>query len=225
MKETVIDTIKSREIKMHTRGYFVARAIFLIIIAVVLFLFIFILTTFMIFALRLNGGFYAVGLGPSEWLVFLNALPWSLMLLSIALILILWILLRRYAVVYHQPFLYILLFLIVVMSLAYFSFSVNGINNQVFHYVSQNQIPLISSVYQFETAPASGVYRGQILLITTSSFILANGLGQTSTVLLLPRALWELGALRSGDYVLIFGHAAATDTIQGSDVERIQYYE
>ena len=225
MKDTVIDTIKNREIKMHTRGYFVARAIFLIFIAVLLFLFIFMLTTFMIFALRLNGGFYAVGLGPSEWLVFLNALPWSLMLLSIALILILWLLLRRYAVVYHQPFLYILLFLIVVISLAYFSFSVNGINDQIFHYVSHGQIPVITSVYEFETAPASGVYRGQIVLIATSSFILANELGQTSTVLMLPRAIWELGGLRSGDYVLIFGRVAATDTIQGSDLEKIQYYK
>jgi hypothetical protein len=225
MKDKVIDTIKSREVKMHSRGYFLARAILTIIAAALVFLFIFFVTTFIIFALQLNGGFYATGFGPSGWLIFLSALPWSLLLLSIALVLLLWILLRRYAVIYHQPFLYVLLMLVVVLSLAYFFLSASSLHGGIFRYVSRYPVPVVTGVYEFETTPMSGIYRGQVVALATSSFILANGLGQTSTVLLSPAASSELEGLEPGNYVIIFGHGVATATIDAAGVETIVDYQ
>lgn len=225
MKDKVINTIKSGEVKMHSRGYFLTRAIVTVIAAILLFLFIFFVTTFIIFALQLNGGFYATGFGPSGWLIFLGALPWSLLLLSIALVLILWMLLRRYAVVYHQPFLYILLLLVVVLSLAYFFLSTSSLHGGIFRYVSRYPVPVVTGVYEFETAPMSGIYRGQVVALATSSFVLANTLGQTSTVLMLPAAIGELRELGPGDYVIIFGRGVATATIDAAGVETIVDYQ
>jgi hypothetical protein len=224
MNDKVIDTIKSGEVKMHSRSYFVARAILIIIFSVLLFLFIFFVTTFIIFALQLNGGLYAAGFGPLGWLVFLSALPWSLLLLSIVLVLLLWMLLRRYAIVYHQPFLYVLLLLVVVISLACFFLSASSIHNGIYRYVSRYPVPVMTGVYEFETAPASGVYRGQVVALATSSFILANAAGQTSTVFVLPGAVGELVDIGPGDYVLIFGRGVATATIDAAGVETIVDY-
>lgn len=225
MKDKLIDTIKSGEVKMHSRGYFVARVIVTVIASVLLFLLIFFVATFIIFALQLNGGFYATGFGPSGWLIFLSALPWSLLLLSIALVLLLWILLRRYAIVYHQPFLYILLILIVVLSLAYFCFSTSSLHGGIFRYVSRYPVPVMTGVYEFETAPMSGIYRGQVIALATSSFILANAAGETSTVFMLPGTVRELANLEPGDYVIIFGRGVATATIDASGVETIVDYQ
>lgn len=225
MNDKVIDTIRGSGVKMRSRRYFVLRTILIGIGAVLLFFVILFVTTFIIFALQLNGGFYAAGFGPGGWVIFLGSLPWSLLLLSIALILILWILLRRYAVVYHQPFLYVLLLLVVVISLVYFFLSASAVHEGIFRYVSRNQIPVVTGVYEFETAPMSGIYRGEVVAIATSSFILGNSLGQTSTVWMLPVAVPELIELGPGDYVIIYGRGVATATIAAYGVEKIGDYQ
>jgi|GEM_PF-2443790 hypothetical protein len=225
MKDKVIDAIKSGGVKMHSRPYFIVRAVFVVLGAMLLFFLILFVATFMVFALQENGGLYAAGFGPSGWVVFLTSLPWSLLLLSIALILILWILLRRYSIIYHQPFLYVLLILIVVISLACFFLSAGLIHGGIYRYVSRNPIPVVTGVYEFETSPMNGVYRGEAIMIATSSFILENALGQTSTVLLVPGAASELGGISPGNYVIVFGRGVATATIEASGVETIVDYQ
>lgn len=223
-ENAVINTIKSGEIRMHSRSYFIARTLLAVVSAVLVFFFILFISTFIIFALQENGGFFATGFGPVGWLIFLGSLPWSLLLLSIALILVLWLLLRRYAIVYHQPFLYILLILIVVISLACFFFSAGAIHGGIYRYVSRNPIPVVTGVYEFETAPMNGIYRGEVVMLATSSFVLEDALGQTSTVFIIPAASSELEELGPGDYVIIYGRGVATATIQASGVETIMNY-
>ena len=215
----IIDTIKSGKAKMHSRAYFVAQAAVVLLGAILLFLLILFIATFIIFALQENGGFFAANFGPIGWRVFFSSLPWTMLLLSLALVLILWILLRRYSVVYHQPFLYILLLLIVVVSLSCLFISAGAIHGGIYRYVSRNPIPMLSGVYEFETAPADDVYRGQVAALSTSSFVLANDFGQTSTVLFMP------SGVEPGDYVIVFGHGVATATIQASGVETIVDYQ
>ncbi|MGD1003360.1 MAG: hypothetical protein ABR884_02175 [Minisyncoccia bacterium] len=217
--DEIINTIKSGETKMHSRAYFMARAALVLLAAVLLFLLILFVATFIVFALQENGGFFATNFGPAGWGAFFASLPWTLLLLSLALVLILWIVLRRYSVVYHQPFLYILLLLIVMVSLSCVFISAGSIHGGIYRYVSRNPIPVISGVYEFETAPAGGVYRGQVVTLSTSSFVLENILGQTSTVLVTPVGI------DPGDYVIVFGHGVATATIQASGVETIVDYQ
>lgn len=224
MKDKIINTIKNSEVKMRSRGYFIARAVLAIIVAiVVLFLLLFVIT-FILFTLRENGGFFAANFGPTGWGIFLESLPWSIFLLSIALLLVLWLLLRRYAIVYHQPFLYTLLILIVMVSIAALFLLPGSLQGGIFHYVSQNRIPMVTGVYEFETAPMNGVYRGQVAALATTSIILKSTSGQTSTVLMVPAVAAEIRAIVPGDYVIIFGRQVATATIEVSGVERMIEY-
>ncbi|HEY5221183.1 MAG TPA: hypothetical protein VIJ29_03535 [Candidatus Paceibacterota bacterium] len=225
MDDNIVNTIKSREIKMRSSAYFRWRSVFIVLAAILVFLVIIFVATFIIFALQQNGGFFATNFGPAGWEIFLFSLPWSFLLLSIVLILILWLLLRRYPIIYHQPFLYTLLTLIIVIALACFFLSASSIHGGIFRYVSKNQIPVVTGVYEFETAPMSGVYRGQVVVLATSSFILENGLGQTSTVIVVPGAWPELGEVTAGDYVIMFGHGIATATIEAYGLEPIVDYQ
>ena len=225
MEKNVIDTIKSRDIKMRSHAYFTVRAIFVILAAVLLLLLILFVCTFIIFALQQNGGFFATNFGPAGWETFLFSLPWSFLLLSIALILILWLLLRRYAIIYHQPFIYTLLILIIVIALTCFFLSAASIHGGIYRYISKNSIPVVTGVYEFETAPMSGVYRGQVAELSTSSFILENAFGQTSTVIVVPGAWPELSGVAPADYVILFGHGIATATIQAYGLESVVDYQ
>jgi len=199
MKDTdeVINIIKSTGAKMHSRRYFVAKTILAIVGAICLFFILLFVVSFIIFILQENGGLFATTFGPGGWLTFFYALPWSFLLLSIALILVLWLLLRRYAIIYHQPFIYILLFLIVIVSLTLFFLSASAIHGGIMRYTSRNQIPLVSGVYEFETTPMNGMYRGQVMFLATSSFVIEN----------------------------VFGHDVATATINAAGVETIVDYQ
>lgn len=226
-EEKIIEAIKSGKAKMRPRSYFITQAILALLGAVLLFIIIFFITTFIIFALQENGGLFAARFGPAGWGVFFTSLPWAMLLLSLALVLILWLLLRRYALVYHQPVLYIILILVVAISLASLFVSAGSIHGGIYRYVSANPVPVFSGVYALETAPAEGIYRGQVVAISTSSLLLADELGQTSTILFAPAApapLAELRDIEPGDYVIVFGRAVAPATIAASGAEKIVDY-
>lgn len=145
----VFEAIKSRQSKMRPRWYFVVQAGLMILAVVLMFALVLFLVSFIIFALEQNGGLFAIHFGLNGWYSFLNALPWSVLLLSLALILILAVLLKRYAFVYHQPFLYLLLVLIVVISLTSFFLAASSFHRGFLH----TNLPLIGSFYSYEMAP------------------------------------------------------------------------
>ena len=226
-EDNLLDTIKNGDVKMRSRGYFVARRVFKAVLVILFFLLLLFVITFILFALQENGGFYATNFGPVGWGVFLASLPWTIFLLSLALLLVLWLLVQRYSVAYHQPILYTLLILIFVVSItAIFLLPGSYLQGGIFRYASRNQIPVVTGFYTLETTPANGVYRGQVVAFSTSSFILEYALGQTSTVLFMPAGTSsELGGINPGDYVIVFGRRVATATIEASGVEKIVDYQ
>ncbi|HUC01854.1 MAG TPA: hypothetical protein VMA75_03035 [Candidatus Paceibacterota bacterium] len=221
----VIETIKSGKAKMRPRSYFIAQAVLAIIAAALLFFLILFLATFAIFSLEENGGLFAIDFGLSGWAIFFESLPWTVLLLSLAFILILWILLRRYPLVYQQPFLYTLLILIAAISLVSFFLSGPSLQGGLMQYAYENQLPLLSGVYKYETTPTRGIYRGEVVLMIANGFVLEDALGNTSTIFMAPGAGSELSAIGPGEYVLIFGRFVATSTIEASGLEKIVDYE
>ncbi len=218
----VIDQIKSHHTKMRPRWYFIIRAVLAIIGAVVLFLLVLFLLSFMLFALKEDGGLLAVNYGFTGWYVFLHALPWSLLFLSVALILTLALLLKRYAFIYHQPFLYSLLILIVVVSLGSFLLAATSFHQGIFRYASEDHLPFVQGVYQFEMAPPpGGIYRGEIAELIPGGFIIQEADGETSTVIIASDTGTGENAFNVGDYVIIFGHPYATATIEVFGIQRM----
>jgi hypothetical protein len=226
-EDKVLNTIKSGDVKMRPHGYFVARTVLRAILVLLFFLLLLFVITFILFVLQENGGFYAANFGPVGWGVFLESLPWVTFLLSLALLMVLWLLVQRYSIAYHQPLLYTLLILIFVASItAIYLIPVSYLQGGIFRYVSRNQMPMVTGIYTSEIAPADGVYRGQIVALSTSSFILAYAAGQTSTVFLAPTvASSEFKVINPGDYVIIFGRRVATGTIEASGMEKIVDYQ
>lgn len=223
--DIIIEKIRSGDAKMRSRSYFVTQGILALLAAVFLFLLILFLVTFVIFSLEENGGLFAIGFGLTGWAIFFESLPWTVLLLSLALILTLWILLRRYAVVYQQPFLYTLLILIAAISLVCFFIPPPLFQGGVLQYVSENPLPVVSGVYEYETTPTRDIYRGEVLLLIANGFVLENALGHTSTVFMAPGAGAELEDIGPGEYVLIFGRLVASSTIEASGLEQIVDYQ
>lgn len=204
----IIDAIKKGNTKMRPRWYFVLRGILIVLACLMIFFLVILAISFIVFALQQNGGFLATGFGLTGWAIFFHALPWSVILLSLALIIILFILLKRYSFIYHQPSLYILLVLVIVIALG--SFFIEAIN---FHRtIEENNIPGIETVYQYETTPQNYIYRGQIIGLVQNGFILQNAIGETSTFQVASSAVLNLSLFKIGDFVMVFAEPYATAT-------------
>lgn len=204
----IIDAIKKGNAKMRPRWYFVVQGILIVFACLMTFFLLILAISFIVFALQQNGGLLATGFGLTGWAVFFHALPWSVILLSLALVLILLVLLKRYSFIYHQPSLYILLVLIIVIALG--SFFIEAINFH--HRIEENDIPGIETVYQYETTPQNYIYRGEIVELAPNGFVLENAIGETSTFQVASSAVLNLSLFKIGDFVMVFAEPYATAT-------------
>jgi hypothetical protein len=206
----VFEAIKSGQAKMRPRWYFVAQTGLAIAAVVLMFALLLFFVSFIIFVLQQDGGLFATHFGFMGWYSFFRALPWTILLLSLALILILAVLLKRYAFVYHQPFLYLLLVLIVVISLTSFFLAATSFHRGVLH----SNLPLIGDVYHYEMTTPQDVYRGQITSLFSNGFIIENAIGQTSTIIIASDTPLSITNFKIGDTVIIFGRNESTATIE-----------
>jgi hypothetical protein len=223
MKDSVTAEIKEKNIRMRSRWYFVLQRGLAITGVGVVFLIILFAASFIIFAVRENGGTFAAGYGVGGFTAFVQAVPWSVLLVSLALILILGILLQRYAFVYHQPFLYLLLFLIIVVSLAALFIAATPFHQGIFNYATQSKLPLVEGLYEYETAPpsAGGIYRGQVTGYAQNGFVMQNIYDTTSTVLAPAGIQFSPSTVAIGDSVIVFGHRSSSGTIVAVGFEKI----
>ena len=212
---------------MRPRWYFTARAA-LIAVAMALILFLaFLVATFILFALQEDGGFYATRFGIAGYETFLGIFPWSIFLLLMALLLAIGLFLRRhYAFAYQRSFFSLLLLLIAVIALASAIVPVVPFHSELYRFAAHDDIPLVPGFYQYETTPAGGLYRGEVISFgpATGTFIVADAFGDTSTVRLASAASSELQQISAGEYVLFFGQPISTDTIRASGVEQVQNF-
>jgi hypothetical protein len=220
--DEVINSIKSSDIKMRPRWYFIAQTVLTIIAASLMFVVLLFVVSFIDFALQQNGGFFAIGFGPAGFMTFFYSLPWVFFLLSLVLIFALAILLKHYPAVYHRPLAYLLLLLIFVVTVVALLLSISPFHSQIIRYVSNNRLPIVEQFYEGETAPGINTYRGEVALFIPNGFILENTVGRTSTVVVVAKALPELTGVKVGDTVIIFGRGIASATIEALGVERMK---
>ena len=205
----IIHAIKSREAKMRPRWYFITRGVLIAISLFLILILLLLAVSFIVFVLGQNGGSFATGFGLTGWIIFFRALPWSVLLLSCALILVLLLLLKRYPFIYHQPSLYVLLVLVIVIGLGTFLIEALNIHLRI----ENNDIPVLENVYQYETTPENYIYRGKVVELIPNGFVLENAIGETSTFRVASSVLLNLGLFKIGDFVMVFGESHATASV------------
>jgi hypothetical protein len=216
--QNVIDAIKSGKAKMRPRWFFIWRTVLIIGVTAVVLLLLLYVTSFIIFALHQNGAWFGLYFGLSGWAVFLKALPWGLLLLSFALLVLLANLLKRYAFIYHQPLFYFLFAFIVLVILGSFLIAATSFQPGFTRYAAEN-IPMMGSFYQFEMASPATIHRGEIVAFIGTGFIIENSLGITSTVVVAPGV--GFSSFHLGDTVLVYGSRQADGIIEAFGVEQV----
>ncbi len=215
----IMDAITRREVRMRPRWYFVLRGVLLIAAVLLLFLLLLYLVSFIIFALHENGAWFAPHFGLSGWSLLVTAVPWSLLLLAFAFIVILASLLMRYEFVYHRPLLYFLFSAILVVTVGGFLIASTSLQPGLLPYEAAT--PVLGGFYRYETSYPSNVHRGTIVALAgDGTFVIADDLGATSTVAPATGVMFA-DPLHAGDVVLVFGASGEDGVIRAFGVETI----
>jgi len=136
--KNIIDKIKKGEIKMKPKAHFVLRTLLIVLGTSVGFLFALYLTSFILFSMQA-----VCGLMP-----ILISLPWLLIFLSVALIIVLEILTKQFSFVYRRPVLYIVL--VIIISVLFGSFVVNKtkVHPFLFDRAEKHRLPIMGPMYR-----------------------------------------------------------------------------
>ena len=102
IKNKVLEAIKSGQVKMRPRWYFILKTILVALGIVMIFLTLLYLISFIIFILRITGIWFAPAFGFEGYGIFLFSLPWLLVIISVLFAIILEVLVKRYSFAYRH---------------------------------------------------------------------------------------------------------------------------
>jgi hypothetical protein len=198
---------------MRPKLYFVMKTGLILAVAFLILLTSIFIAGLVLFSVRVNGHDSLLSFGPRGIELFLRTIPWTLVLLEVALIVLFEWLIRQFRFGYQRPALYLLLALIV-------SFGVFGtaldrgtsFNDDRFQEAEQGEsfFPL-GEIYEGLRQPAPealGIYRGIVLSRDRDVLVMshddrdADGDDGTWTVIL--PAGFD-GRLQKGDRVYVVG--------------------
>lgn len=108
LKDRILAEIRSGQVAMRPRAYFVLQVIALIVVALAALAVSVFLFNFIVFSIRLNRVDTLLGVGPRGWFAFLTFFPWSQLALDVLLVLVLEWLVRKFSWGYKVPTLYLL---------------------------------------------------------------------------------------------------------------------
>lgn len=150
--ESVAEKIKEGKIKMKSKSYFIVRAFFFATLAVLVLLFSIYIFSFIIFYARISGMWFLPQFGFTEFRDLFLALPWILILFSVAMVLLLEYFAEKIEFIYKHPALYSLLAIIVITGGVSFWLGFTPFHTTVLEAVNEGKLPFMAPLYQGYTA-------------------------------------------------------------------------
>jgi hypothetical protein len=225
VQEEVVDAIERGRVCMRPRWQFILRGVLAALGGVLIALALLYVISLILFMAKQSGLAVAPLIGWKGMLTFMRALPWLLITLSLAFIVLLEVLVRRYSFAYRRPLLVSALGIITLVFVGGFLVAQTSFHRRVFRGARDHKLLFIERVYRAGGMPPPGVYRGFIDATTTQGFYLraVDGgrmpIGITSETRL-PRD-WSP---KLDTPVIIFG-LPASDTVQAVGVKVISRKE
>jgi len=221
-KERVLEEIKSSQIKMRPKFYFVLKTVLLAVGffaagALVLFL-----ISFISFHLRASGIWYLPGFGLHGWGIYFRLMPWFLILAGLILILILEILAKRFSFVWRRPIIYSLLAIILIAIIGGFIIERTPFHPGLFSKARQGKLPFAGSAYrEFGMPRFHDVQRGVVEEVIENGFKIRTFDDQLLTVVLAEETQFPFGKeIEEGDTIVVMGERE-DDTVRAFGVREI----
>jgi hypothetical protein len=223
MERDVMQEITSGKVKMRPRWQFVLTATLLGVGAVIVLLTLLYLVSFILFELHESGAWFVPNFGVPGWFAFFHRLPWVLIGFVALFVLVLEVLVRRYAFAYQRPLLASALWIMGIVLTGGAVISATHFQNQLFNVARRSGLPLIGGMYsRFGVPRFDDIRRGQILLISSDTLLIQDDDGDTSTIVITPGTRLPLGdGFSVGDTVVVFGPPGINGIVPAFGIQRV----
>ena len=225
----IMSAIRKGEIRMRPRWHFVLLSALSITGVFIVFLTLLYVVSLGVFFLRDSGAWFAPSFGLRGWWALARSLPWLLILFIFIFVVVLELLVRRYAFVYKKPLLSSALGIIVLIVLGGFFLAEVPLHHELMMSARHGQLPApLVMLYHgpLRMPPPPDTYHGHILAITKNGFIILDEDGAgTTTVFITPQTRLPYGEdFTSGERVVVVGDTVATGSVRAFGVQEIDEY-
>lgn len=223
----ILSQIKERKVEMKPHWIFILRTILGVLGAILVSLCLVFLVSFIFFGLRKSGVMLAPGFGPQGFFLFMMSLPWVLILISAAFLIVLQILINKYAFIYKKPIIYSVLGIVALTTLISFILPSFAFHNSIFKAYKPErgmEMPPVGRFYRsFGVPHPPDLVRGVVLEFSTGTLIVVTDDGVTSSVMLSNFTKISPGTiLGSGEELLIFGPRSTSGVIRAFGIREIR---
>jgi len=220
IQKNVLEKIRSGKVEMRSRAYFVVRSALVGVAAFLVFAVALFTLSFIFFSIRESGVQLLLAFGPPGVFTFLTLFPWVVFFLCLALLVLLGEVMRRSTIAYRLPLVRlfggILGGALVVSALLLLT----PLHAALLSAADHDHLPLLRPPYEHIHAPhpEHGIYRGEIVTIGTSTFVIAHQdtdhEPDEGTWIIVPPAAFDLRTLSPGQKVFIAGPLEGTSTVR-----------
>lgn len=207
IREQVLAKIKNGRVKMLPKWRFILKTVLAIIGIAIIALSLIYLASFIVFILHKTGAWFVPIFGIRGINAFLISLPWLLIFIAAVFIILLEILVKRYAFAYQKPLLYSLFIIILLVALGGLIVSRLGFHEKLFQYAEEKKFPIGGPFYhEYGMRRFRDIHEGIIMEMTDNGFRIKNRRGETLDVIIQSETRFPLGInFATGMRVVVFG--------------------
>lgn len=223
LKQKLEAAIKSGRVNMRPRWHFVLRGALLAVGVILLSLALLYLVSLILFSLRASGAWFGPGFGLRGIRELLLSLPWLLILLALSFIVLLELLVKRYALAYRKPMLYSALAVIALGVAGGIIVSLTPLHQNLFFQARQHHLPFGEEFYRGMPRPEH-IEAGQIVEVMPPNYRIITPHDDNITVIVTPQTSFDgnsAGDLQVGDSIVVFGQRADENEITAQDIKKI----
>jgi hypothetical protein len=222
IQEKIISAIKAGEVVMRPKWHFVLQGVLVCVGGIIAIIVLVYLMSLIMFGLRETGLMFIPGFGLQGTVVFLKSLPWILIILVGIFLIILEILVQRYAFAYKTPLLVVSAVIVLVAGVGGWAVARTPLHHMMIGRMSEFGIPVLGGAYRNIEYPAfKEMHSGRIIVMTPRGFDIENPHREVMMVVITPETkIFRRVQFHVGDRVVIMGHRDGSQ-IEASAVRRI----
>jgi hypothetical protein len=207
IKDTIVEKIKAGEVAMRPRWRFMLETTLFAVGAVLSALVAVYLASFVLFALKESGLWFAPGLGMRGFTFFLLGSPWLLISVFLLFLFILYLLVTHFSFSYRRPLLYSIMGVVLLVAVTASCIQQTMFHKRVQTYLEAHPMPGVSSFYERHSkGRPDGIVFGEVIRLENPDFVMETDKTETYVVRVTPETVLSIrGPLVVGDTVLVFG--------------------
>ncbi len=225
IREEISAKIKSGQVKMKPKAYFVFKICLLAFGVIALTLSSLFITSFIFFSIRAGGLLSLLKFGVPGIRILLFSLPWLLILGAGILIATSEIFAKHFSFVYRRPILYSGLAILLIVILGGSALERTRLHSNLFFLAQNGRLPIAGRIYrEFGMPEIRDAHYGVVFEITNGGFRIKTPQGEEFNIIVTAQTQMPPEKITKGEIVIVLGergdHTIYAQSIRDADENR-----